>query len=84
MSKSVLELHRAVDGSLRVRGEAPDEHSFSSRYVKQAEQDGLLIRDGMDIVFDTVDGPLKYKFVGFGQLDNGDDNLGAWQYRRVN
>jgi hypothetical protein len=89
--KSVLQLHRHNDRTLTYRGELPDRHVFSARYVMEgglrAEdevREPLFTKDenGMDITFAFKDGDVTYRFVGFDKNDDDSLNMGALIYER--
>jgi hypothetical protein len=63
-----LILHKHVDGSVTVDSELPDSHEFTSRWIADAVERGLV---SLTLTLNIADGPVEYDFTGFRMIKSG-------------
>jgi len=87
-----LIIRKRLDGSRTVESDLPDEHTFSSRWIRKELGDLVSVR----VIVHTTDGDVEYELTGFEPVLEADgtqaidtvdgeprSNWTGWETRRV-
>ncbi|MEV0149099.1 MULTISPECIES: hypothetical protein [unclassified Nonomuraea] len=85
MPERTMVLRRNRDGSVRMAGSLPDEHTLSARFIQRELDAGLV---SVQVTLHLEGGPITYELDGFEPFDGATDgdgepklNFTAWRCR---